>query len=492
MTATILLATNLMAVSLNAMSFHAKTLNAIAQSSAVQMVDCLVEGTLIAIFAGAVLGLARRQNSGTRFAVWFSALLAIAALPFLDASHGASRSIAATSAVTLPSSWALYAAAAWATIAGWFLAGIGRGLRHLHVLRKSGVPVDAAQLDTRVRENLDRATRRVMLCTSDQVNVPTVVGLMKPVILVPGWVMQELSADELNQIVLHELAHLRRWDDWTNLAQKVVKALFFFHPAVWWIEQKMSLEREMACDDAVIAETESPRAYAECLTHLAEKTLIQRGVALAQAALGRIRQTSLRVAQILDGNRRATGRAWKPAVALVAGFATVCVVGISRAPRLVAFSDGQTAPMNRPAFARLATDSPIANVPATNAVFHEQRSGTTLARLQTGSAQQGRRNYEHPAVIQSAEAKRNAGRAPANVYTARVRDTEISSPQVQTTDVRLNRAAPVAFTETLFVVFENGSNDSPDRPVFQIQMWRVTVLHPVVGANSNRIPAKQT
>ena len=95
---------------------------------------------------------------------------------------------------------------------------------------------------------------------------------MKPVVVVPGWVMQELSADELNQILLHELAHLRRWDDWTNLAQKVVKALFFFHPAVWWIEKRVSLEREMACDDAVIAETASPRAYAECLTHLAERT----------------------------------------------------------------------------------------------------------------------------------------------------------------------------------------------------------------------------
>jgi beta-lactamase regulating signal transducer with metallopeptidase domain len=71
---------------------------------------------------------------------------------------------------------------------------------------------------------------------------------------------------------LHELAHLRRYDDWTNLAQKLVKALFFFHPAVWWIEKQVSLEREMACDDAVLAETASPRAYAECLAHLAEKT----------------------------------------------------------------------------------------------------------------------------------------------------------------------------------------------------------------------------
>ena len=147
MTLPLLLATKLMAVGLNAMM-----LNAIAQSSAVQMVDCLVEGTLIAIFAGAILSLARRQNSGTRFAVWFSALLAIAALPFLSLSHaGISASVAGSAALTLPSSWALYAAAAWAAIAGWFLAGVARGLWHLHVLRKSCVPVDPAQLDDRVR-----------------------------------------------------------------------------------------------------------------------------------------------------------------------------------------------------------------------------------------------------------------------------------------------------------------------------------------------------
>src|SRR5213078_2563160 len=120
-----------------------------------------------------------------------------------------------------------------------------------------------------------------------------------PTVVIPAWLMEELPAAELNQILLHELAHLSRWDDWSNLAQKIVKALFFFHPAVWWIERKVSLEREMACDDAVLAENHSPRAYAECLVHLAEKSVLRRGVALAQAAVGRIRQTTLRVAQIL-------------------------------------------------------------------------------------------------------------------------------------------------------------------------------------------------
>jgi len=66
--------------------------------------------------------------------------------------------------------------------------------------------------------------------------------------------------------LLHEFAHLGRWDDWTNLAQKLVRTIFFFHPAVWWIEKRLSLEREMACDDVVLAETQNPRAYAECLS----------------------------------------------------------------------------------------------------------------------------------------------------------------------------------------------------------------------------------
>src|ERR1700722_18920377 len=264
--------------------------NAIAQASALQIVDCLVEGTLIAIFAGLVLGAARRQNSGTRFAVWFSALVAITTLPLLGGSwgwHGAGVPAVGQPAITLPTSWALYLFGAWAVIAGWLLIGVARGLRHLHVLRQSCVPVDAARLDPLVRETFERSqsARPASLCTSDLVHVPTAIGFVKPVIAVPAWVMNELSADELNQILLHELAHLRRWDDWTNLAQKVVRALFFFHPAVWWIEQRVSLEREMACDDAVVAETASPRAYAECLTRLAEKALIQRSMVLAQAAL---------------------------------------------------------------------------------------------------------------------------------------------------------------------------------------------------------------
>jgi len=369
----------------------ALNLNEIAQASTVQIVYCLVEGTLIAVFTAAALGLSRRQSSVIRFAAWFSALMAIATLPLLAGSlwshvGGISQSVS-HSAITLPGSWALYLFGAWAAISAWHFVGIGRGLWHLHALRKSCVAIDPATLDARLQETMARnqSPRRIALCTSEIAHVPTALGLVKPAIVIPEWVMRELSVDELNQILLHELAHLRRWDDWTNLAQKIVKALFFFHPAVWWIEPRLSLEREMACDEAVLAETASPRAYAECLAHLAEKTLIQRSIALAQAALGKIHQTSLRVSQILDTNRpSSTARSWKPAVSLVAAFALASVFSIARAPRLIAFSnDGATDLADQRAIdstINAASSEAYTSMPIVNASMNRSEAQTSSTR----------------------------------------------------------------------------------------------------------------
>ena len=487
-------------------------LNTIAQSSALQIVDCLVGGTLIAIFAALVLSVAGRKTSGTRFAVWFAALLAIAALPLFGGSWSHVGSIPATnasrSALTLPSSWALYLFEAWAAIAVCSLIQVGRGFWHLRVLRKSCIPVDPAVLDPQLQKTLASwATRQVVVCTSDEVRVPTAIGFVRPAIVVPAWVMQELSSDELNQILLHELAHLRRWDDWTNLAQKIVKALFFFHPAVWWIEKRVSLEREMACDDAVIAETASPRAYAECLAHLAEKTLLQRSVALAQAALGKVRQTSQRVAQILDMNRpTTTGRAWKGVVSLVAGFAMVCVLSISRAPRLIAFRDKEPTFAASPsitsstiASSTIATFSlnsgsarvsTTADLRASKAVFQPQpvRAVPTSLNAQADRHRLDRRRLENRGL---------ENRSPENLERAAAIPPSVeqrANSMVRQAKVRLTNSdvTPVIFTETLFVVIEGSENGVPDQAVYQIQMWRVMVLHPVADPNSSRIPRKET
>jgi beta-lactamase regulating signal transducer with metallopeptidase domain len=496
-------------------------LSAIAQASTLHIVgntivDCLLEGTLIALFAGAILSVSRRQDSGERFAVWFSALVAIAVLPVCASlmsgqmsgaawwSHasGVSAEAVRHSAISLPGSWATYLFAMWATIAAWQLMGVGRSLWHLFVLRRSCVIIHPRELDSQLLETLARnqSPRTVALCTSDRVHVPTAIGLIKPAVVLPRWVLQELSAGELNQILLHELAHLRRWDDWTNLAQKIVKAIFFFHPAVWWIERRVSLEREMACDEAVLAETASPRAYAECLAHLAERTFIQRSVALAQAALGKIRQTSLRVARILDVNRtQGTGRAWKPAVSLIAAFAVICVAGVSRAPRLIAFSD---------------TGSEHTAAPLAAATAHEagmgQASGAMSAGLSVSEAisELPERmvpakfilpQASHPLPKSSHTVRRHAKQQARvtlrssnadwdNALPANVIPTVASELNVRLTDSDL---VPL-FTETLFVVIQGGDNGSLGEPTLQIQMWRVVVFHPVVDPDSNRIPAKQT
>jgi hypothetical protein len=138
-------------------------------------------------------------------------------------------------------------------------------------------------------------------------------------------------------VVLHELAHLDRWDDWTNLAQKLIRAALFFHPAVWWIDSRLSIEREMACDDVVLAHATSPRGYAGCLVTLAEKSFVRRPLEFAHAAVSRVKETAQRIARILNGEQRTVTPVWRPALAASAAFSLLCVVAVRHTSQLVRF-----------------------------------------------------------------------------------------------------------------------------------------------------------
>jgi beta-lactamase regulating signal transducer with metallopeptidase domain len=105
---------------------------------------------------------------------------------------------------------------------------------------------------------------------SSLLSVPALVGFVSPVVVFPASVVASLSESELKCIALHELAHARRRDQWTNLVQRLVESLFFFHPAVIWVSKRLTLEREIACDDWVVAATGKPRPYAACLARLIE------------------------------------------------------------------------------------------------------------------------------------------------------------------------------------------------------------------------------
>jgi beta-lactamase regulating signal transducer with metallopeptidase domain len=453
------------------------SLNAIAQLLALRFLDSLAQGTLICLLAALLLRLAPRQNASTRFALWFSVLVAIAASPWITGALPHSRlSVAAVprAQILLPVSWALYFMALWSVVVLWFVLGVVRALWHLSALRRDSIPIPRAELDPILEHTLERhgLRREIALCTSERVRVPTAVGLFKPTVLVPSWVLRELSATELNQILLHELAHFRRWDDWTNLAQQMVKAVFFFHPAVWWLDKRVAVEREMACDDAVLAETRSPRAYAQCLARLAEKSFVRRSIALAQAALGKFRQTSTRIAQILEVNRPApSSPSWMTAVSFVAVLAVGCGSLYSRTPRLVAFgSTADRAPREVADRASRNTSESayVAGVPITQATL---TLPVTQARLSPRSVTRRARNPER--VLKAGTA------SPTVLGPSLVRMT------------RFRSATPPPLPALWVVVESEGMNPAAGQ-IYRIQVWRVTVVPTVPSAPNRQLLRSET
>jgi beta-lactamase regulating signal transducer with metallopeptidase domain len=320
-------------------------LQSLAQLFTGRLLNTAAEGIVLAGLVWVLLRLIGRQNSGTRFVIWFSALLAIVMLPFLSGSgFGASysRSLAPANphgGIILSIAWAFYLFAAWGVGAGLLLLRLSVGLWRVRQIRRKSSAVDLAGLDPAIAGILRdfESRRQVKLCVSTEVAVPAAIGFFRPAIVFPAWLLPQLSPEEIKVILLHELAHFRRWDDWTNLAQKVVKAIFFFHPAVWWIESRLTLEREMACDDMVLAQTASPRAYASSLISFAEKLQNSRALTLAQALVSRMGDMSLRVAQILDGKRSNHTAPWKPILGLGAGMLAVVFAAAPHVPRAVSF-----------------------------------------------------------------------------------------------------------------------------------------------------------
>src|SRR5580704_13328475 len=320
-------------------------LQTVSQIAIGRILNSLPEGFLIALFAGAMLRFLPRQNSRTRFSVWFVALVAVAGLPLIGSIAGG-HSLAAgvvRPLITVPAPWGLLLFLAWFLAAGFAIAQLAFGLWRLRTLRRSCLAINGTDLDPAIRKTVAdfSSARSLTLATSEQVSVPAALGFFKPMIVIPAWALRELSPEELNIILLHEFAHLRRRDAWTNLLQKMVRAVFLFHPAVWWIENRLSLEREMACDDQVLAETANPRGYAKCLIGLLERSFARRGWAMAQAVVHRAHESSLRVAQILDARRPNSKHVWKPALGLVGIFSLVCIAVVPSAPKFVAFSEGQ-------------------------------------------------------------------------------------------------------------------------------------------------------
>jgi Zn-dependent protease with chaperone function len=456
----------------------------VTQISVEHIFNVLPAGFVIAFFAWGLLRALRRQNSGTRFAVWFLALLTIAALPFLSILRGGPALPSHSSlhpAVTIPERWALFIFIAWAAGASIAMLRLAAGVWRLRRLRRSCTAIDVADLDPAVQKTVDAirapassglhsfsfkrryftrrfASKPITIAVSEDVRVPSAIGLLNRIIVLPEWALSELSPEDLNIVLLHEFAHLRRGDDWTNLIQKIVRALFFFHPAVWWIENRLSVEREMACDDAVLAETANPHGYATCLVSLLEKNLAHRGLVMAQAAVHKAREASLRLAQILSRNRPVATKVWTPAVGIVGIFSAICLAALPHAPQLVAFDHATE--NSRPVYVASASRQNYSDF----AYLANSANG--------GPSVPARPSTTHPHNIAGHLARRPS--APAAVTNARV---NAAAPRQRFLEARAVEARatadPKIAPQFQTVVFINMTQYSVDSPVL-VRVWQVT------------------
>jgi BlaR1 peptidase M56 len=208
----------------------------------------------------------------------------------------------------------------------------------LRQLWKRATPVETA-VDWNVLSS--DGSRVAQICTSTEIDRPSVIGFFSPRILIPKWLFEKLTPAELKQIALHEMGHLNRADDWINLIQKLALVLFSVNPVLIWIEKRLCFEREIACDDAVLRLTKAPKAYARCLTSLAEHALDRRTMSLSLGALERQSELSHRVHNIL---RHAEGMTRQQATFVLSVLVLALfggVTGLVRCPQFVSFSGPQ-------------------------------------------------------------------------------------------------------------------------------------------------------
>jgi hypothetical protein len=314
----------------------------LSRVAAGSVVSGLWQGLVLAAAVGICLRLMPKITAAIRFAVWTAVFAVLALLPLLHAYglRGDRGAVGHSAFVQVDVRWSLAIAALWFGVSMVRAVKLVMGAVQLRGIWKRATPVE---MSTDWDSALAAAGwRGATVCTSVDVDRPSVIGFFSPRILIPREMFERLTTSELEQIVLHEMGHLRRADDWINLLQKISLVLVPLNPVLLWIERRLCFERELACDDAVLRFTKAPKAYATCLTNLAEQRLGRRAAALSLGAWERRSELARRVHSIL---RRSEGMG-RTQAGVVMSVLVLGLVGsaaeLSRCPQVVSFSGGTT------------------------------------------------------------------------------------------------------------------------------------------------------
>ena len=349
------------------------------------LVHFLWQGLSIALlYAAARRVMARTSSPNARYLLACAALAAMMAAPLAtwglmrppDASPDAAYRIrgippapsttSVAGAATLPASvratvpsvqpaqflawvvmvWLAGAAAFWMRLAGgWVVAARMRSM----LVRRAPPEWQETLRELGARIGLSRPVR---LLVSALVQVPAVVGWLRPVVLVPVGALGGLPAEHLEALLLHELAHIRRHDYLVNMLQSVAEALLFYHPAVWWVSGHIRAERELCCDDVAVSVCGDALTYARALAQLESYRPAHLSAALA-ANGGSLAD---RIARLLGQSRPAVRTGLGPGVVAIAILLVAAAYGLfgqsDAHPAFEVASIKPNASASRPAHAR--------------------------------------------------------------------------------------------------------------------------------------------
>lgn len=211
--------------------------------------------------------------------------------------------------------------AAWLAVAALLFARLGWGLSRLRTIKRGLEPLEGPAIEAMCRAS----GRCVRVAMSGEVGSPCVIGYLHPVVALPSSLVASLDAADLRRVLAHELAHVRRYDDWANLVQQCVRAALFFNPVVHVACRALDVSREIACDDLVAAGHADRIEYAKCLTEIARRGAYVEHLVPAAGFFPDRRQIVVRIEQLLDRDHSGSARVG----AIPAATAIVVVIAIA-------------------------------------------------------------------------------------------------------------------------------------------------------------------
>jgi beta-lactamase regulating signal transducer with metallopeptidase domain len=398
------------------------------------IVTWLWQGLAIACITVLALKATPRLNAATRHVIWWLALAAVLAIPIVhfaphadtlsmpEVMKSASGGTVMLVLPALPGTVTTGLIAFWALTLVFGLIRIARSCREVGRLKRTSVLFDVAR-EARLTmwvSARDSSRRRMGLRMSESRAGACALGLGgPPIILVSGSLVEALSDDELDEIVMHEQAHLERRDDWLRLLQAIASSIAGLHPAMRFILRQIDADCEAACDDRVVARTGDARRYAWTLAAAASAAVERNELGLTPAATGTAAALRRRVNRLLDPRRdRGPRLAWGASLTSAA----VLAIAVAAAPQLtpiIAFVEAAETMLPTPA-SREASIS-LAEEPASGRVF-----ATVVA--------------ESPAAARPTPTKRPVVRRASVQATPGVRTIQIESPTL----VDVGRAVPDA------------------------------------------------